>query len=81
MSETSNTAGAIKLPPGVKVGAGRETSQLNAQGAVVQGMVWPISLPDGTNSSVFIADSDLHNTAKVTEIITSKVRALMAVTG
>lgn len=81
MSEQSGSSGGIQLPAGVSVGAGRETSELNAQGAVVQGMKWPITLNDGTTSSVFIPNSELHNPAKVTETFANKAKALKLISG
>lgn len=80
MSEDSPT-NAVRLPAGVKIGAGRETSQTNDAGQVIQGMVWPITTPGGTTSTVFVANTDLHNTAKVQEIIAAKVAALSAIAG
>lgn len=80
MSETSG-GGKVNLPAGVKIGAGRETSKLNSQGAVVAGMSWPITLNDGTQSSVFVPDTELHDTAKVTAIFDAKIKALQAVGG
>jgi hypothetical protein len=65
----------------VTVGAGRETSQTNQQGAVVQGIVVPITLPSGTTTSVFVPYSEIHDTAKVQALIDKRVTAVMAITG
>lgn len=72
---------AIQLPPGVTVGAGRETSQVNAQGVVVQGMVFPISLPKGSQTSVFIPYTDIHNVDQVQDLIENRVKAILAISG
>lgn len=71
----------ISLPAGVQVGAGRETSQTNAQGTVVQGMVFPITLPSGSTTTVFVPYSEIHDTAKVQSLIDSRVNAIMAISG
>lgn len=72
---------AVDLPAGVTIGPGRETSQVNGQGAVQAGMVFPITLPNGSTTSVFIAYSDIHNTAQAAALIDKRVKAIMAITG
>lgn len=81
MSTSSPSNTTIQLPPGVTVGAGRETSQTNQQGQVVQGMVFPITLPNGSTTSVFIPYTTLTNTAQVQQLISARVDAIMAITG
>jgi predicted aconitase with swiveling domain len=71
----------IVLPAGVTVGAARETSQTNVQGQVVQGMLFPITLPSGSTTSVFVPYSVLGNTAQVQGLIEQRVNAIMAITG
>lgn len=71
----------IQLPAGVTVGAGRETSSTNAQGVVVQGIVFPINLPGGTVTSVFVPYGEIHNTAAVEKLITQRVSAIAAIAG
>lgn len=80
MSESSSIA-KVDLPPGVTVGAGYETSRTGGQGGIVQGMVFPITLPSGSTTTVFVPYSELHDTAKVHALIADRVRAIMAVTG
>ena len=80
MSETSASS-AITLPPGVRVGPGRETSQTDHQGMIVQGMVFPITLPSGSTTSVFVPYSQIHDTAAVKSLIDERVRAVMAISG
>jgi len=65
----------------VTVGAGRETSQTNAQGQVVQGMVFPITLPSGSTTSIFVPYSAIHDTAYVQALIGERVKAIMAISG
>jgi len=79
--EASDTTAKVQLPPGVKIGAGRETSATNTQGVVVQGMVFPITLPNGSTTSVFIPYSEIHNTAEVKRLIDARVQAIMAISG
>lgn len=71
----------VDLPSGVKIGAGRETSQTNGAGQVVQGMSFPITLPNGSTTSVFIPYADIHNTAQAKAIIDQRVSAILAITG
>lgn len=71
----------IELPPGVTIGAGRETSRSNAQGAIVQGLLFPITTRGGSTATVFIPDSEIHDTAKVQEIIGKRVAAISAIAG
>jgi hypothetical protein len=71
----------ISLPSGVKVGVGRETAQTNGQGAIVQGIVFPITLADGTTTTVFVPYTELNDTAKVQADIAARVNAIKAITG
>lgn len=80
MSETAST-GKVTLPSGVSLGAGRETSQTNAQGAVVQGVVFPITTANGTTTSVFVPYSEIHDLAKVQALIDKRVNAVVAISG
>jgi predicted aconitase with swiveling domain len=80
-SSSSSPAAAIALPPGVTIGAGRETSQTNAQGAVIQGMVFPVTTAAGSTSSVFVPYSEIHNTTKVQALIAARVAAITAISG
>jgi hypothetical protein len=65
----------------VTVGAGRETSQLNAQGQVVQGMLFPVSLPGGSTTSVFVPYSVLPNPAQVAALFSNRINALLQIPG
>lgn len=76
-----SSSSPIVLPAGVTVGAARETSQTNVQGQVVQGMLFPITLPSGSTTSVFVPYSVLGNTAQVQGLIEQRVSAIMAITG
>lgn len=71
----------LDLPHGVGIGAGRETSQTNTAGMVIQGVVFPVTTPGGTTTSVFIPYSEVHDTAKVKTIIAARVAAIMAISG
>lgn len=71
----------VNLPAGVTVGPGRETSQLNAQGQVVQGMLFPVSLPGGATTSVFVPYSVLPNAAQVAALFNNRITALLGIPG
>ena len=81
MSSGSSPSTTIQLPAGVTVGPGRETSQTSGQGAIVQGMVFPITLQDGTTTTVFIPYSQITNAATVQQLITARVQAIQSITG
>jgi predicted aconitase with swiveling domain len=71
----------VTLPAGTTVGPGRETAQTNASGQVVQGMVFPVTTPKGSTTSVFVPYSLLHNTAAVEESIKLRVDHIIAIGG
>jgi 3-deoxy-D-arabino-heptulosonate 7-phosphate (DAHP) synthase len=79
--EVSTSTNKIDLPAGVAVGAGRQTSQSNEQGQIVSGLAFPITTKNGTTTTIFIADSELADTAKVKAKITARVNAIEAITG
>lgn len=81
MEASASSAGKINLPTGVTLGAGRETSETNAQGTVVQGIKFPITTAAGTTTSVFIPYSEIHETAKVQAAIDRRVTAITAISG
>lgn len=74
-------ASTIVLPEGVKVGPPRETSQVDAQGQVTQGMVFPIRLAGGGTTSVYIPYSLINDTAYVQRVFEERVAAVAAITG
>jgi hypothetical protein len=77
---TTTTANTLDLQSlGITVQPGRQTTQTNGLGAVVQGTLYPIVLANGTTSSVFIPDSTLPNLAQVEQLFTDKVNALNAI--
>lgn len=78
---TSSSGAKLDLPDGVSLGPGRETSETNAQGVVVQGLKFPITTKNGTTSTVFIPYSELHNTDAVKAIIDRRVNAIVAIAG
>ena len=73
--------GLIALPTGVTITPGRETSQVNEQGTVVQGMLFGIKLGGGTTTTVFVPYSEISNTGAVESLINERVRAIQAITG
>lgn len=76
---TENTS--IILPAGVTVQPGRETSQTNPQGQVVQGMLFPITLPNGTTTTVFVPYTLIGNTEAVQVLFDQRVNAILAISG
>lgn len=76
---TTDTGGTISLPAGVSIGAGRETTQTNSAGQVIQGTLFPITLANGTSSSVFVPNSALSNLAGVEKLFADRVNALQAI--
>lgn len=81
MEGSGSSAGKIDLPAGVTVGAGREASETDEQGQVVQGVKFPIKTKNGTATTIFIPYSELHDTAKVQALISQRVNAVMAISG
>ena len=69
----------VTIPLGVTVQPGRQTSQTNGQGQVIQGTLYPIVLANGTTSSVFVPDSILTNVAQVEALFTNKIASLSAI--
>ncbi len=73
----------ITLPPGVKVAPGIETSGLNAQGQVIQGIKFGLTLKDGTITTVFVPYTllDAGNWSAVDQLIRNRVNSIEAITG
>lgn len=81
MESSGSSTGKVKLPAGVSISAGRETTMTNAQGAVVQGMQYTLTLGDGTTTGIFVPYSEVHDIPKVQAIIDRRVNALQAISG
>lgn len=77
----STSAATVRLPPGVKVGAGIETSQTNGQGQVEQGMKFPVTLANGSTTQIFVPYSRITDAASVQALIDERVNAINAITG
>lgn len=71
----------ITLPAGVSIGAGRETSQTNPQGQITQGMVFPVTLANGTTTTVFVPYALLASIPQVQALFNERIGALTAITG
>lgn len=80
MEGSGGSVTKVHLPAGVTINAGRETSEVNSHGTVVQGMTFAITLPNGGSTSVFVPYSEIHNTAKVQELISTRVNSILAIT-
>jgi hypothetical protein len=81
---TTNTDNntSITWPPGVVVGAGRETSQTSpATGQIVQGIQVPVTLPNQTTLSFFFPYSLLGTPGAVQALIDQRIAQVQAVTG
>lgn len=81
MSTSQPSGTSIQLPAGVTIGPGRETSQTNGQGQIAQGIAFPITLPGGTTTTVFVPYSQITNAAQVQALISARVNAITAITG
>lgn len=79
MSTPANESNTVTLPPGVTVQPGRETSQVNGQGQVVQGMIFPITLPSGTTTTVFVPYTMIADTAYVQALFEQRVNAILSI--
>jgi hypothetical protein len=79
MSSGSEPATTVTLPAGVTVGAGRETSEVDAQGIITQGMQFPIQLADGSSTSIFVPYAQLTDTATIRTMIAERAAAIMAI--
>lgn len=77
--EASGGSSPVRLPPGVKIGPGVESSATNQQNQVVQGMKFPVTTPNGSTTTVFIPYTDLGNTPKVQADIAARVTAIEAI--
>jgi hypothetical protein len=78
---STSSSGTVILPQGVTIGPGRETSQTNAQGNVVQGMLFPITLPNQSTTTVFVPYAQLTDTAYVQDLFVQRVNSILAITG
>lgn len=50
-------------------------------GAIVDGLNFPLTLADGTQSSVFIPYTTIKNTAAVDAVIQERIAAIQSITG
>lgn len=75
-TDTTQSQQQIVLPPGVTIQPGRQTTQPNLSGNVIQGTQYTIILANGTSSTVFVPDSALGDLAAVQKIFTDKIDAL-----
>lgn len=81
MSIGTGSTQNVVLPAGWSISPGRETSQLNAQGQVVQGIVWPLTSPKGTVTSVFVPYAMIANVAVVQDYFNTRIAAIEAIGG
>jgi hypothetical protein len=80
-SSTTPAAQTLTLPDGVTLGAGRETSQANTQGQIVQGVLFPVTLGNGTVTSVFVPYGIMGNLAQVEALFLGRINGLTQITG
>jgi hypothetical protein len=78
---STSDSSTVQLPPGVTIGPGRETSQTNPAGQVVQGMAFPITLPNQSVTTVFIPYTVLSNPQLAQSLIEQRVQQILAITG
>ena len=83
LTPQTNAAGqqSVQLPAGVAVGPGRETSQTNAQGQIVQGMIFPVTLATGTMTSVFVPYTVISNIGAVQQLFNARIGSILAIEG
>jgi hypothetical protein len=67
------------LPPGVSIEASRETSQSTPGGAIMQGMIYTLTLPSGTTTSMFIPYALSNNTAEIEALFAQRVAQIEAI--
>lgn len=79
-SSTGPTVG-LRLPAGVTLGPFRETSQTNAQGQVIQGVLFPVSFPNGSQTTVFVPYSLITNQQQVQTLFDERINGLLAIAG
>jgi hypothetical protein len=70
---------AVILPPGVTVSPGRETSQAGPTGAIIQGMIFTLTLPNGAQTSVFVPYILMNNTADIEALFAQRVAQINGV--
>lgn len=78
MSDQSVTT--VTLPPGVKISAGRETTQLGPNNQNIQGMVFNLTTIDGSQSSVFVPYTLFAYPNQVTALFANRVAGISAIT-
>jgi hypothetical protein len=71
----------LRLPTGVVLGPGYETSVSDAQGQVMQGVQYPVTLPGGTKTSVFVDYAGIHDLQYVQGLFNARIDALLAIGG
>lgn len=73
----------INLPTGAKISPGIETSQVNGQGTVVQGVKFGMTLKDGTHTTVFVPYTDLDsgNWSAIDALFKNRAANIEAITG
>lgn len=72
---------ALTLPPGWTIGPGRETGQTQPSGQIVQGVVYGLTSPSGTTTSVFVPYSMISNIAQVQGLFDARTSAIAAIGG
>lgn len=72
---------AVVLPAGWSIPTWRETSQANAAGIIVQGVLFTLSSPQGQTTSVFVPNQILGATDAIQEAFSERIHAIQAITG
>jgi hypothetical protein len=70
----------VKLPPGVSISPGRETSQLGPNNQNVPGLAFTLTLTNGTTSTVFVPYALMRNLPAVSQLFADRVEAINGVT-
>ena len=76
---TMPSSSPVPLPPGTTVSAGRETSQLSSNNVPIPGMLYTVTLPSGTTTSVFVPYTLMSNRAVVSQMIAQRVNDILGI--
>jgi hypothetical protein len=70
---------SVTLPPGVAISPGRETTQIGANNQNVQGLVFTLTLPNTTQTSVFVPYAVMAYPDQVAQMFADRVAQIQAI--
>jgi hypothetical protein len=77
---TPGAGPTITLPAGYSTGPGRETTSTNALGQVQQGVVVPVTFPDGSQITVFVPYAIGSNQQQVQALFDQRIAQVASYT-